>query len=156
MNSIADWNLQGKAERDAIDFSKVRELQRESDGYLKLYGKRVEVLPCCKPEFISSSGYATMYFKGEEDIKRGVYVNIEKRCSELCADCYEVGPNLITWSSDPGFGSRRENYVVQFYKLDNRLEKIKAELSFSQDVLHATNRARTEERIARDGGFRSY
>src|SRR3989344_4381721 len=134
-DKITEWNLKAKAERDAINFSKVRELRRDNKG-VTLHGERVEVIPCCKPEFISSSGYATRYFNGEADIKRGVYVNIEKRCSELGADCYEVGENLITWSRDPGFGSRTENYVVQFYKIDYRLEKIKEELTLANGRAH--------------------
>ncbi len=109
-------NLKAKAERDALDFSKVRELKRNRNNNLTLQGKLVEVFPVSEPEFVSSKGYATSYFKGEEDVRRGMYVEIEKRCSALNADCYEVGGKLVTWSSDPGFGSKKENYVVQFYK----------------------------------------
>jgi hypothetical protein len=154
-NSIAEWNLRAKMERDMIDFSKVRELQRDGHG-LTLHGKSVEVVSCCKPEIVSSSGYATRYFNGEEDILKGVYVEIEKRCTILGTDCYEVGKNLITWSSDPGFGSRTENYVVQFYTVGKRVEHLEAELSHCRAMMHTNQRLLSEERIARDGGFRHY
>lgn len=125
IDKIIEWNLKHKAERDAIRDNPaiLRKLKRDKHNCLTLRGESVEVYPWVKPEFVSTTGYARMYYEGEEDIKKGVYVEIEKRCTRVGADCYEVGPNLVTWSSDPGFGSRCENYVVQFYKIGRNIAR---------------------------------
>lgn len=110
--------LEAKAIRDALDISKVRELKRDWRNKLILHGKIVDVFPCRPPTYLDMGDPNSPWFENKEDAIRGLYVTLESVCEKLGADCYELGKKPITtWTSDPGFGSRADYYLVQFYRL---------------------------------------
>ena len=101
----------------------VREIKRDGKRFY-LNEREVIVFPISKPILLHLyNGYNNeIDFKTVKEIRRELIPLAEDLCDKLKAQGYEIGDNLVTWGSDPGFGSRIEHYAIQFYELEDKLE----------------------------------